>query len=73
MKFEDKLARLLEIRRKILSTGGEEDEQLLTELESISNHPAPLDILMDVDQYSSEEFSELMFNYQPTILPFDNS
>ena len=70
---KDKLARLLEIKLQILSSGGDDDEQLLTELETLSNHPDPLTILLTMDEYTAEEFSLLMFNYQAIPLPWDEN
>lgn len=73
MTREERMARLLELRRRLLSSGGDEDEQILTELESMSNHPDPLGLLLNMEEYTQEEFEELMFAYQTTVLPYHHS
>ena len=69
MTNEEKIIRLLEIKRRILSSGGEDDTELLEELGDLSNHPDPLDILLNMDDYTPKEFKNLMFNYEAIVLP----
>lgn len=71
--LQERTARLLELRKRLLSSGGEEDEQILTELESMSNHPDPLGLLLSMEEYTQEEFEELMFADHSIVLPHRHS
>ncbi|WP_264776168.1 hypothetical protein [Deinococcus aetherius] len=69
MTREDKKRRIFELRHLLLTSDGQDDEKLLVELNSIVVHPAPTDILFNLENYSEDEFFALLLDYQPIVLP----